>query len=196
MCHSFVLGITKKSLAIIERLNVGENTKVSRAKKLAEYREQMLARMRASRHADAPCFVYVFVLKEIAAMKVGISIDPLKRLCNLPQFHLRVEDIFDLERSVVFYAQRRQDARDLEQAVLKLHAQWRVAAPSSAVVYADGIPTCFGPIRWSAGGKKEWLDASVYDDVLDFLLFADRRSPRTSISIGEWVKALQEGSLQ
>lgn len=175
---------------------MGENTKVSRAKKLAEYREQMLARMRASRHADAPCFVYVFVLKEIAAIKVGISIDPLKRLCNLPQFHMRVEDVFDLERSVVVYAQRRQDARDLERAVLKHHAQWQVTAPSSAVVYADAIPTCFGPIRWSAGGKKEWLDSSVYDDVLGFLLFADRRSPRASISIRKWVAALQEGPVQ
>lgn len=175
---------------------MGENTKISRVKKLAEYREQMRARMRASRHADAPCFVYVFVLKEIAAIKVGISIDPLKRLCNLPQFHMRVEDVFDFERSVAVYAQRRHDARDLERAVLKHHAQWQVAAPSSAVVYADTIPTCFGPIRWSAGGKKEWLDSSVYDDVLDFLLFADRRSPRASISIRKWVAALQEGSVQ
>lgn len=173
-----------------------ENTKVSRAKKLAEYREQMLARMRASHHADAPCFVYVLVLKEIAAIKVGISIDPLRRLCNLPQFHMRVEDVFDVERSVVVYAQRRQDARELERAVLKHHAQWRVKSPSGPVVYVDGTATCFAPIRWSAGGKKEWLDASAYNDVLHFLLFADRRSPRPSISICEWIRELEKGPMQ
>lgn len=70
-----------------------------------------------------------------------------------------------------------------------------VAAPKSVVVYVDETPTCSGPIRWNAGGKKEWLDACVYNDVLDFLLFADRRSPRPSISISEWVRALQEGSV-
>jgi hypothetical protein len=173
-----------------------ESTKISRAKQLAIYREQMLARMRASRHADAPCFTYAFVLKEIAAIKIGISIDPLTRLCNLPQLHMRVEDVFDLERSVVVFAHRRQDARELERAVLQHHAQWRVKAPSGPVVYIDRTPTCFAPIRGSAGGKKEWLDASAYNDVLHFLLFADRRSPRPSISMGEWIKGLQEGAVQ
>jgi len=163
---------------------------------MAQCRELMLAKMRASRDADAPCFAYVFVLKEVAAIKVGISIDPLTRLSNLPQFHLLVQDVFDLERSIVVFAERRSDAKQLERAALRRYASWRVEAPSGAVVYADGVPTCFAPIRWSAGGKNEWLDSSVYSGVLNFLLFADRSSPRPSISIADWLEHLEDGAIQ
>lgn len=149
-----------------------------------------------SRDANAPCFIYLFVLKEVAAIKVGISINPLKRLSDLPQFHLRAQDVFDLRRSVVVFAQRRKDAMQLERAALKRHARWRVDAPCSAVVYSGGLPTCFAPIRWSAGGRNEWLSSTAYFEVLDYLLFADRRTPRPSISIADWVDGEQCGSPQ
>lgn len=175
---------------------MGENTKSNRAKALAQHRALMLTRMRASRHADAPCFVYVFALKEIYAIKVGISIDPLKRICDLPQFHLRVDEVFDLNQSIAVCAYRRQDARKLERAALKHHQRWHVDAPKGAVVNLHGVPTCHAPIRWHAGGDQEWLDASAYSDVLNFLLFADCPSPRPSISIANWMKGLKEGAVQ
>lgn len=162
----------------------------------ARNRTLTLEKMRASRHADAPCFVYLFVLREVAAIKVGISIDPLKRLTDLPQFHLRAQDVFDLRRSIVVFAQCRADAMQLERAALKHHAHWLVDAPRSAVVYSGGLPTCFAPIRWSAGGMNEWLNSAAYFEVLNFLLFADRRSARPSISIADWVDGVQGGLLQ
>lgn len=173
-----------------------ERTKPCRASMLALYRKQISFKMRTSRRADAPCFAYLFRLKEIAAFKVGISIDPLTRICNLPQLHMRVPDVFDLERSVAVYALHRQDARELERALLRHHAKWQVEAPCSAVVYVKGSPTCVGPIRWSAGGRNEWLDAQAYESALDFLLYADRRSPRPFISIQQWVTKLEKGQLQ
>jgi len=173
-----------------------ERTKPCRASMLALHRKQASSKMRTSRRVDAPCFAYLFRLKEIAAFKVGISIDPLTRICNLPQLHMRVQDIFDLERSVAVHALHRQDARKLERAMLRHHAQWQVEAPCSAVVYVNGSPRCAGPIRWFAGGRNEWLDAQAYESALDFLLYADRRWPRPSISIQEWVKQLQKGQFQ
>lgn len=166
---------------------MSENLRHTWATMRARNRELMLEKMRASRDADAPCFVYLFVLKEVAAIKVGISIDPLKRLSDLPQLHLLAQDVFDLRRSVVVFAQRRADAMQLERAVLKHHAQWRVDAPSSAVVYSDGVPTSSAPIRWSAGGRNEWLNSAVYFEVLNYLLLANSAGPRPSISIADWL---------
>lgn len=175
---------------------MANSTGSCRAKMIAQRRELIGARMKASRHADAPCFVYVFVLRGIAAIKVGISNDPLTRIRNLPQFHLRVAEVFDLDRCIAVHVQRRQNARNLERSALLHHAACRVDAPSGAVVYRDGTPMCIAPIRWSAGGENEWLHASAYNSVLEFLLLRDRQSPRPSISISEWVKALEEGSEQ
>lgn len=175
---------------------MSEANDLTGSKKRAFYRDLTLAKMRASRHVDAPCFTYVFVLKEIAAIKVGISADPLKRLRNLPQFHLQIEDVFDLERSIAVFAQRREDAKTLEQKVLTQFAKSRVDAPSSPVVYVNNAPTCFAPIRWSAGGKNEWLAASTYPDVLNALLFEQSSSLRPVISMATWIKGLTNGSLQ
>lgn len=138
----------------------------------------------------------MFALKEIAVVKVGISIDPLTRICNLPQFHLQVEDVFDLGRSVAIHALHRKDARELERAVLQHLADWRVAAPCSDIVYVDGKPSCTGPIRFFSGGRTEWLNASAYDSAIEFLLFANRSSARSSISMETWMRELKKGSLQ
>lgn len=175
---------------------MGENTKLSRAKMLALRRKQRQARMRESRHADTPCFVYLFVLAETAKLKVGISVDPLVRIRNLPQLHLFFADVFDLRRSFAVYVPRRADAMALEHAALRHFADWRTPAPSGVVSYATGELVCSAPIRWSAGGKKEWLDASVYDDLRHFLVYADRRSPRPAISIAEWETQLEENTPQ
>lgn len=174
---------------------MGENLSREWATLPAPKRALMLEKMRASRNADAPCFVYLFVLKEVAAIKVGISIDPLTRLANLPQFHLRIQDIFDLDRSIVVFAKRRMDARELERAVLRRYLQWKIDAPSGAVVYVDGMPTCVAPIRWSAGGNSEWLHSDSYQNVRDLLVWADADSPRPCISIAEWLRALQQGAV-
>ena len=90
---------------------------------LAQYREEAKARMRSSRHTNAPCFTYLFALKNIAVVKVGISIDPLDRICKLPEHHLAAADVFDLERSIAVCALHRKDAREIECTVLKNHAQ-------------------------------------------------------------------------
>jgi hypothetical protein len=182
-------------LVRVERRNVDEISKLSPVKKREYYRELTRARRQASGHADAACFVYLFVLKEIAAIKVGISVSPVSRFRSLPQRHMQVEDVFDLERSVAIYAQRRQDARLLERATLQHYAQWQVEAPSGGVVYVDTTRMCSAPIRRTAGGEKEWLDASVYNEVVHFLLFKDRDSPRPSISMGALIKGLQESAL-
>lgn len=60
------------------------------------------------------------------------------------------------------FAQRRSDAMQLERAALKHHTRWRVDAPSGPVMYVDGVPSCFAPVRWSAGGRNEWLDRDAY----------------------------------
>lgn len=152
--------------------------------------------MSASRRSDAPCFVYLFKLKDIAAFKVGISIDPLTRLCNLPQFHLRIHDVFDLDQSIVVFAQRRVDARELERAALKDHKAWKVEAPSGAVIYVDGTPTCVAPIRWSAGGDGEWLHSAAYPLVLEFLLCSGVPFRRPSISMADWLRTPEKGHVQ
>lgn len=188
------LGITKNF--VIAGAYMDEKLSRTSARQPAHKRALMLEKMRASRSADAPCFTYLFVLKEVAAIKVGISIDPLTRLNDLPQLHLRTQDVFDLRRSIVVFAQRRSDAMQLERAALKHHARWRVDAPSSAVVYCDGVPTCVAPVRWSAGGKNEWLDSSVYSEVLNYLLFADSSVPRPSISVADLADGVQGRTLQ
>ena len=176
-------------------LAIEEGKSLSRVKGRRQNRAQVLGKMKASRDGDAPCFVYIFVLKGINAIKVGVSVDPIQRLTNLPQFHLRAEEVFDFERSVVVFVERRIDARQLERAVLQQHVAWQVEAPCSPVVYVGGIPTCFAPIRWSAGGRNEWLDSAAYPHVLQFLLFANRQSPRPAISMANWAPQLGSGVL-
>jgi hypothetical protein len=167
-------------------------SQLTRTQKLAYKREMNRAQRQASSHPDTACFTYLFVMKEGAAMKVGISISPVARLRSLPQDHLRYEDVFDLERSVAIYAQRREDARKLEQAAKKKYSECRIDAPDGCIVYVGSTRTCTGPIRWSAGGKTEWLDSGAYDEVLNFLLLKDRDTPRPSISMGALIRGLQE----
>lgn len=175
---------------------MGQNLKLSRAKQLAYYRELKTAKMRASRHADAPCFAYLFAMKEIGAIKVGVSNDPLIRIRNLPQFHIVVEDVFDLWRSFAVFVPRRADAMVLEREILRHFSPWKIPAPSGVVSYATCELVCKAPIRASAGGNEEWLNACVYNQVRDFLLCSDRSTPRPAISIAEWDIGLEAGTLQ
>lgn len=175
---------------------MGQKTNFNYAKKRAFWKEQTLARMRKSRHADAPCFVYLFVLADVAKLKVGISIDPIVRIRNLPQLHLHFSDVFDLRRSVAVYVPSRADAMALERAALRNFSAWKTTAPSGCVSYATGELVCTAPIRWSAGGEKEWLDACVYGELKQFLLFAEQRSSRPAISIAEWGLQLEQAVLQ
>ena len=175
---------------------MGQHKNLEYAKKRALWKEQTLARMRQSRHADAPCFVYLVVLADVAKIKVGISIDPIVRIRNLPQLHLHFADVFDLRRSVAVYVPSRADAMALERAALRHFSAWKTSAPSGCVTSATGELVCTAPIRWSAGGEREWLDASVYGELKQFLLFADRCSSRSAISIAEWERQLEKGVLQ
>lgn len=175
---------------------MGKNTDLEYAKKRAVWKELALARMSQTRHADAPCFVYLFVLTDVAKVKVGISIDPIVRIRNLPQLHLHFADVFNLRRSFAVYVPSRADAMALERAALRHFSAWKTAAPSGCVSYATGELVCTAPIRWSAGGEQEWLSASVYDELRKFLLFEDRCSSRPAISIAEWEMQLEKGILQ
>lgn len=133
---------------------MGQNANLEYAKKRALWTEQKLARMRKSRHADAPCFVYLFVLADVAKIKVGISIDPIVRIRNLPQLHLHFADVFDLRRSIAVCLPSRDDAMALECAALRHFSAWTTSAPSGCVSYATGELVCTAPIRWSAGGEQ------------------------------------------
>lgn len=129
-------------------------------------------------------------------MKVGISIDPLSRIRDMPQEHLCFDAVFNLRRSFAVFVPRRAEALALERKALKHFADCATLAPSGCVSYVSGEPVCTGPIRWSAGGKKEWLNAYVYDELKQFLLLSDRSTPRPAITISEWEIALTEGVLQ
>ena len=115
-------------------------------------------------------YVYVFKLQDSSEVKIGYSFDPIKRVFNLIHPHRNFEEVFDLERSCCFLiGPNEEDARWVESAAKKQFANMH-----------ENQPSC---IAYSAGGRKEWFNGEVYDQIVFFLSNYGVNNERSSRSL-------------
>ncbi|HEU4653122.1 MAG TPA: GIY-YIG nuclease family protein [Steroidobacteraceae bacterium] len=94
-------------------------------------------------------FVYLLLLTDCTAFKVGFTCNPLQRVYA---FHHRYFEAFDLDQSLLIDVYTCEAARELETELKRLLAPNRVAAPSWVAV--------------EAGGITEWFSAVFFSDAL------------------------------
>jgi len=111
--------------------------------------------------------VYILDHIESSKIKIGFTGNWLSRVSNFSRN--RSIDMFDLNRSVaVFYGNKALAEEAERKAKKEFHSS------------KTSVPEC---IPYGAYGHKEWFNADVYDDVLEFIRNFDAPKERNFITL-------------
>lgn len=128
-------------------------------------------------------YVYLLLLADHSKLKVGFTKNLVQRLCAYPYKPHLMFKVFDLSKSVAVELPSKVAAFTLEKSTLRQFHQWKAESPWHVVTGPDGTQRECGPIRYGAGGHKEWLSGQIFNEAKYFLCNAGAGEQRPTLSL-------------